>query len=156
MFAVNFLSLCLLRGLQTRTQQLLLDCQSFSLCYNKNSFCKVKTGLLPTPARPPIQMTQPKKNLGDSPTDHREGLRYLRSVAKRNAKVLKNQLDLGEIQSKNSWAKSGSKTDRKHVCLDDTSPTSSLRRNLLVSHWALCRGSYIVRFVWKRMLLWVF
>ena len=122
MFAISSLSLCLLRGLQTRAQQLLLDCQSFSLCHNKDSFCKVSAGLLPTPASPPIQMTQPKKNLGDSQTDHREGLRYLRSVAKRNAKTLKNQLDLGEIRSNNNWETSGFKTDRKNVCLDDTAP----------------------------------
>ena len=48
-------------------------------------------------------MTQPKKNLGDSQTDHQEGLKNLRSVAKKNAKTLNNQQDLGEIQSKNSW-----------------------------------------------------
>ena len=96
----------------------------------QRKFCKLSAGLLPTPASPPIQKTQPKKNLGASQTDHREGLRHPRSVAKRNAKTLKNRVDLGETQSKNSWEKSGSKTDRKHVCLDDTSPTSSLRRNL--------------------------
>ena len=78
-----------------------------------------------------MQMIQPIKNLGDSQTDHPEGLRYLRSVAKKNAKTLENQLDLLK-SNQNIGICLGSKTDSKHVCLDDTSPTSSLRRNLLV------------------------
>ena len=97
MFAVSSLSLCLSRDLQTRTQQLLLDCFVTtkivlqSKCWTLAHACK------------PTNTDDSKKNLGDSQTDHREGLRHLRSVAKRNAKTLKNQLDLGEIQSKNSW-----------------------------------------------------
>ena len=129
-FAVSPLSLCLFRGLRTIVQQLLLDCQSFSLCHNKDNFYKGSAGRLPMPASPPMQMIQPKKNLGDSQTDHPEGLRYLRSVAKRNApQNLNKPTGLVEIQSKEIGKCPGSKTDSKHVCLDDTSPTSSLRQN---------------------------
>ena len=66
--------------------------------------------------------------------DHPEGVRYLRSVAKRNAKTLKNQLDL--LKSSQKIGKAGSKTDSKHLCSDDTSPTSDLRRNLLANFWS--------------------
>ena len=87
-------------------------------CHSKDSSYKASAGGLPTPASPPMQMIQPKKNLGDSQTDHPEGLRCLRSVAKRNAKTLKSQLDLLKSNQKNGKCP-GSKTDSKHVCLDE-------------------------------------
>ena len=91
-------------------------CFQFGL--NPLSIClfRVSAGRWPTPASPPTQMTQPRKSPGDSQTVHPEGLRYLRSVARRNFQTLTNQTGIVEILSRKVGEKTQAlKTDSKHL-----------------------------------------
>ena len=103
----------------------------FAFVTTKIVFYRVSAGRLPTPASPLMQMIRPKINLGDSQTDQSRRPQVPEICCKEKCQNFEEPTGLVEIQSKKIGKCPGSKTDSKHVCLDDTSPTSSLRRNLL-------------------------